>query len=128
MSTIHKLLIQKKDKEALEAIEKLNHDLNYFYSRKVNLPQPHIRLGEACVYHDYEKKTWLRAKIVKCDLDSEHCLVMLIDLGVVRFVNRSSLKEIFDRFVIDQCFVARAGLDALENLRDENIDEAHQAK
>lgn len=86
-----------------------------------------IRLGEACAYYDYDKKTWYRAKIVKI-IDHDHCLVFLIDVGVMRYVNRTALKEIFHKFLAEPCLVARACLNDLNELRDEEIDEHLQLR
>lgn len=86
-----------------------------------------IRLGEACAYFDYDKKTWYRAKIVKI-IDHDHCLVFLIDVGVMRFANRAALKEIYHKFLDEPCLVARACLNELDELRDEEIDENFQTK
>lgn len=99
--------------------------MNYFYNRKQNLPQPGIRVGEACVFSDYETKSWLRAKIVKI-VDKDHCLVILIDSGVMRYVNRAALKEIYDKFLVEPCSIARACLNDLDEMVDEEIDEKLQ--
>lgn len=111
----------------MERLRKLMSDITYFYDRKQNLPQPNIRVGEACVFCDYEKKSWLRAKIVRI-IDRDHCLVLLIDFGITRYVNRSALKEIYDKFLAEPCQVARACLNDLDELKDEEIDEKLQLR
>lgn len=86
-----------------------------------------MRLGEACAYLDYDKKTWYRAKIVKI-IDQDHCLVFLIDVGTMRYVNRAELKEIYHKFLDEPCLVARACLCDLEDQKDEAIDESYQSR
>ena len=74
--------------------------MQLFYATKTNLPEPTLRINEACVYNEGRQPiaTWHRAKIVYVH-DANHVIVHLVDSGETHYVNRASLREIADKFL-----------------------------
>ncbi|CAF0937993.1 unnamed protein product, partial [Brachionus calyciflorus] len=105
-----------------DLIKNSMNNMKYFYEKKINLPQPLFEPDSPCVYYDYDNKDWLRAKIIHI-YDDNHCLIRLVDSGRTKYVNRRELREIFDKFLEQQCQGALACLDGLSDFNDEDIDE-----
>ncbi len=104
------------------------NDLQLFYEKKSNLPHPLLKENNACVYYDLEEKTWHRAKILK-KIDSNHCLIRLVDHGEVKYVNKITLRVIHDKFVNTvPCQVILASLSDLINHKTDEIDEQINSK
>ena len=108
--------------ETADPLTQLMSDMQTFYGRKINLPQPVFEAQNACVYFDYEKKKWYRAQIQSI-IDQDHCTVALVDYGLKQYVNRACLRDIPDKFT-QLC--GQAALACLNDLADENpeyVDE-----
>lgn len=67
-----------------ESFNKVHFDLQYFYAKKSNLPSPTMKDGCACVFYNDVEKWWERARIVSV-VDSDHCLVKLVDRGDTKY-------------------------------------------
>lgn len=95
-------------------------DIQYFYEKKTNLPQPNFECNTACIYYDDEKNVYHRAQIVNV-VDKNNCIIYLIDIGQKKLVNRTQLREIYEKY-LNICPQALQG--SLEDLR--NLQNAHQ--
>ena len=127
VETICEFYIRISHPENEDEIRQLQTDLQYFYEKKVNLPQPLYQLHNACVYYDSDKKHYHRAQIINI-IDANNCVVYLIDVGQKKFVNRTQLRDIYEKYLRLSSQVAQASLDDLRNQKAEEIDELLQAK
>lgn len=127
IETVNFFYIKLYSSGEIESLRKLMADLQYFYEKKINLSQPLFKAKNACVYYDDDKRIYFRANIIKL-IDQEHCLINLIDFGLTKYVNRASLKDIYEKFLVQPCPVGVACLHDLCELKDEEIDEQIHAR
>jgi len=109
-------------KSSTSDFAKLMSDIQRFYARKTNLSQPLFQINNACAYYDSEQKTWYRAQIENI-IDTDHCIVSLVDFGSKRYVNRTYLRDITEKFIELQCQSALASLYDIVNEELEVVDE-----
>ncbi len=102
-------------------------DMQYFYEKKPNLPAPLYQLHNACVYYDDEKKLWHRAQIFNI-IDENNCVIYLIDIGQKKCVNKTQLRDIYEKYLNITAQAAQASLDDLKNHKAEEVDELLQNK
>lgn len=108
-----------------ETFRALMADMQYFYTRKSNLPMPLYQNENACVFYDDEKKCWHRAQIVKI-LNEISCVIYFIDIGQQRVVKKTQLRDIYEKYLTLTAQVAQASLDDVKDLKVEDIDELIQ--
>ena len=123
IETVFEFYVQETScKEASSELSKLMREIQYFYERKINLPQPVFKEGNACVFHDFERKLWYRAQIENI-IDNDHCIVSLVDFGYRRYINRTYLRDIPDKFLELSC---QSALASLYDLITENPDRVEE--
>jgi hypothetical protein len=123
VETLHEFYIRRVPPKDAPDFRPLYNDMQYFYEKKSNLPQPLCKEGNACVYYDNIEKCWHRARISRV-VGADHCLIKLVDRGETRYVNKATLRVIHDKYVEFPCQALRATLSDLEAKRDEEIDES----
>jgi hypothetical protein len=109
-------------KNSSSDFSKLMSEIQCFYERKTNLSQPLFEVNNACAYYDSEQKTWYRAQIENI-IDKDHCVVSLVDFGSKRYVNRTYLRDIPEKFIELQCQSALAALYDIVHEQLEVVDE-----
>jgi hypothetical protein len=119
VETLHEFYV----KVANQQFRALYNDMQYFYEKKSNLPQPLIKSSNACVYYDNVEKCWQRARISNV-VGTDHCLIKLVDRGETRYVNKATLRAIHDKYIDFPCQALRASLSDLEEKHEEEIDES----
>ena len=87
----------------------MNSDLQYFYNKRTNLPQPLLKPNNACVFFNKDANSWERSRVEKL-LDADHLLIKLVDRGDTKFVNKASLRVIHEKFLDTPCQAVRAAL------------------
>ena len=125
IETICEFFVQiEVDKENFRS---LMADMQYFYEKKPNLPAPLYQLNNACVYYDDEKKLWHRVQILNI-MDENNCVIYLIDIGQKKFVNKTQLRDIYEKYLCLTAQAAQASLDDLKDHKAEDVDELLQNK
>jgi hypothetical protein len=72
-------------------LRQLMASMQYFYEKKINLPQPLFTCNNACVYKDDDKNLWYRAQIIHL-VDKDHCIIRLVDYGIGKYENTKEKK------------------------------------
>ena len=128
IETVFEFYVQHAScRESTSDLSKLMRDIQCFYERKINLPQPVLQTNNACAYYDSEKKLWYRA-LIQNVLDHDHCIVSLVDFGLKRYANRTYLRDIPDKFLKLTCQAVMASLYDLVNENPEFVDEQLHAR
>lgn len=125
IETLSEFYVQRKKEGSNDEVRMLMAKIQYFYEKKVNLPQPLYAVGNACVYYDDEKKTWYRAEIIHI-LDTNHCIIRLVDYGNSKYVNKLTLRGIYEPFLQLPCQVAQASMNDINEMA--NVNEWHLNK
>lgn len=84
-------------------------------------------MGAACVFYDDDKKIWYRAEITHL-IDANHCIVRLIDYGQSKYVNKSFIRDIFEKYLTVPSQVAEASLNDLTDHVDEILNNKFKGK
>lgn len=122
IETICEFYVKKSGTKEDEEFRQLMADMQYFYEKKLNLPQPVYQVLNACVYNDTDFKKWHRAQINTL-IDADHCVIYLIDIGQSKLVNRRHLRDIYEKYLQTPAQVAQAGLFDLMSKAPEELDE-----
>ena len=122
VETAFEFYVQRSDESLAGKFRTMHADMQLFYARKSNLPEPALRAHAACVYQDAASGEWHRAKIVYVH-NADHVIVLLVDSGETRYVNRASLRDILDKYLVLSCRASLAALGDIYVKRDTQLDE-----
>lgn len=117
IETSSEFYVKLEASKETDQLRPLMEKIQYFYEKKVNLPQPKLELNTPCVYLDEDKKTWYRA-VIMFKVDMNHCIIRLVDYGKSKYVNRAMLRDIYEPFMELPCQVAQASLNDLNDEKD----------